>query len=271
MNQNTTPIPPQPSKLYLRLSDSRICFARYEKRQQEPVFDFSLYHIQPQVSLHQNLRDAIGTEALLQAPIEETVVLVSTPITLMPLADFQEEDCNTIYNYCFPQQPGRIFYDIIPAANAVLMFSLNELICQDLEQCFTNVKYISAQTPMLRRFSTKGLHHQVQKRLFVYRHEKSIDVAIFEGSRLIMANSYTAINDDDVAYYVLNLVQQQSMDNGNSNIYVAGNPVLRENASNKLREFISNVYIIHPSADFNRHPVAMHEHMPYDMMALLLD
>ena len=260
-----------PRSLYLRLSDSRICFARYEMRQ-EPVFAFSPYRLRPQTSLTVNLREAVQSEPILHAPTNETLVLVSSPITPVPLAEFQEEDCDTIYNYCFPEdKPRRVFYDIVPAANTVLMFSLDVQTCKNIEEIFENVRYISALTPVLRRFSTKGIVGNTQKRLFVYRHEKSIDIAVFEETRLIMVNSYPATNEMDAAYYVFNVAKQLGMDNKTAVFYVAGENTLRDHIVDTLRQFASHVYSINPTAEFNRHIISTTEGVPYDLMSLLID
>ena len=260
-----------PTSLYLRLSDSRLCFARYEMRQQ-PLFAFSPYRLRPQTSLTVNLREALQSEPILHAPIKETLVLVSTPITPVPLADFQEEDCNTIYNYCFPEdKPRRVFYDIVPAANTVLMFSLDEQTCKDIEEVFDNVRYFSSFTPVLRHFSTKGIVGNPQKRMFIYRHENSIDLAVFEESRMIMVNTYPIINENDVAYYAFNVAKQLEMDNKQAAFYVAGNNSLRDGTVEALKQFAVNVYNINPTAEFNRHIISTTPGVPYDLMSLLLD
>ena len=271
MNEEALSSPHIPRTLYLRLSDSRICFARYEQRQ-EPDFAFSLYKLRPDASLTINLREALQTESILRAPIQETIVLVSSPITPVPLAEFQEEDCNTIYNYCFPEEgPRRVFYDIVPAANTVLMFSLEEQTCRNIEEVFDNVRYVSALTPILRRFSTKGVVGNPQKRLFVYRHEKSIDIAVFEETRLIMVNSYPAQTETDVAYYVFNVGKQLALDNATTAFYTAGQHDLRNRVVEALQQFATNVYSINPTAEFNRHIVSTTEGVPYDLMTLLID
>ena len=110
-----------------------------------------------------------------------------------------------------------------------------------------------------------------QKRLFVYRHEKSIDIAVFEETRLIMVNSYPAITEMDAAYYVFNVGKQLAMDNATAAFYVAGNNDLRDKVVSALQQFAANVYSINPTAEFNRHIISTTEGVPYDLMTLLID
>lgn len=86
--------------LHIRISDTDICFAHYEKTG-APEFQFQPYHVRPQASLTVNLRLAMQQVALLQQQYERVEVYVNAPVTPIPLVEFQEEDVETTYNFCF--------------------------------------------------------------------------------------------------------------------------------------------------------------------------
>lgn len=261
---------PYPTTLYLRIAENSLCFARYESRR-EPLFDFSPFHVQPRSSLTVNLREAFSTERILQSPIDRVQALVAGPVTPVPLPDFQEEDCETLYNYCFPsEEKRRIFYDVVPTANVVLLFALDEATCRTLEEAFSNVHYVSCQTPVLRHFAAKG-GSTSGKRLFAYAHEDNLSLAIFEDNRLVMTNTYRIQGPTDAAYYVFNTAAHLAMDNGTAPFYVAGMAGLREPVAEELRKYAAHVYTVNPTGEFNRHKVAATPGVPYDLMAFLLD
>lgn len=271
MNEEVQPAPSAASPLYLRLSDSRLCFARYDK-QQRNGFSFFSYKLRPQASLTINLREAKEAVPMLQAPAPATVVLVSSPITLVPLAEFQEEDSETIYNYCFPaDRPRRVFYDIVPETHAVLMFAVDEQVGADLEEFFQNVRFTASLTPLLRRFANKGNLGNASKRIFICRHERSIDLAAFEDNRLIMVNSYPTLNETDAVYYTCNVAQHLGIAAETAPFYVAGDPDARERLISALRPFAPQVRGINPTAEFNRHIISTTEGVPYDLMSLLIE
>lgn len=258
-----------PTTLYLRLGDDEICFARYEARR-ETYFEFAPYSVRPNASLAVNLREAKISEPILSAPISKVQVPVVGATTPVPLADFQEEDCETLYNYTFPSEtPRRVFYDVLPSANAVLLFSLDETTCRILEEEFGNVHYVSALTPVLRHFSVKGM--SAAKRLFAYVQGGMLSVAVFEESKLVVTNTYRMANPVDAAYYVFNVASHQAMKPEEAAFYVAGGPEERESISAELRKYAANVYTINPAGEYNRHIVAMTSGVPYDLMTLLLD
>lgn len=270
MNEAAPHTPAPPRTLYLRIAPSELCFARYEQRH-ETYFDFSPYNVRPQTSLTVNLREACETEPILQSPISGVQVIVSGPVTPVPLADFQEEDCEALYNYCFTEErKRRVFYDIVAPVNTVLLFSLDEMTCRTLEDTFSNIHYLSARTPVLRHFASKGGPTATGKRLFVYCHEHVADITVFEENRLVMTNTYEIHEPADAAYYVFNITRHLAIDNATTPFFVAGTAELRDPVVTELRHYTPTVHPIHPSAEFNRNIVATTAGVPYDLMALLI-
>lgn len=254
------------ANLHIRISDTDLCFAGYEAAK-PPVFTFEAYHIRPRASLLVNLREAVDCVDILQRQYDRVEVFVNGPITPVPLADFQEEDAETTYNFCFmPEGKRRVFYDTVPASNVVFLFALAESTCRVLEDTFGDVHYTSALTPLTRHFATKGLDNTRGKRMFVYTHDGVIDVLVMEDARLVMLNTYPVKTLTDVDYYVFNLARRVGVDIAEAPIFIAGTPALREPVVNELQKYASRVYAINPAAEFNRNIIATTEGIPYDFI-----
>lgn len=258
--------------LYIRLSDTDIHFARFDNHDSQ-TFRFNTYHLRPQISLIMNLRNALENVELLRDYKGSVEVLVNTPVTPVPLADFQEEDCTTLYDFCFTEEERhRVFYDTIPAANAVLLFGLGEAVCHAIEDAFGEVRYSSSRTALLQHFATKALETGTQRRrLFVYTHEGMIDVAVFDDARLLMFNTYNVRTLTDVAYYTFNLARHLGFAPQTEPIYVAGEELLRTPVVEELQKYASHVFAVNPAADFNRHVAATTAGIPYDMTTHILN
>ena len=258
--------------LYIRLSDTDLHFANFDKATQAS-FTFATYHLKPQYTLTMNLREALTSLDMLKLPFSHVEVVINTPVTPVPLADFQEEDCQSTYSYCFTQNKAmRVFYDIVPAANVVLLFALEEVMCRTLEEAFGEVRYSSAQTALLQHFSSKGLStaSTSHRRLFVYVHEGIADVSIFEDTHLVMFNSYAVHTPSDVAFYVFNLTHHLGFNVQEDPLFIAGEDLLRQPVVEELGRYAPRVYGVNPAADFNRHVVSTTPHVPYDLIPLLL-
>lgn len=258
-----------PRTLYLRLSESELHLVRYEAGA-EPHLYLTPYHLRPQASLTVNLREATAALDILKAETSKVRVVVTGAVTPVPLAEFQEEDCERIYNYCFAGDEGahRVFYDTVPSANAVLVFSLKESICRALDDRFGEVRYASAVTYVLDHFCRKASAGTPGRRVFVYAHDAQATVAVFEESRLVMVNSYEVQAESDVLYYVFGVAARLGIDLAQVPFFVAGEG--REQLVERMRAYAEKVYPVNPAGEFNRHPVALNGELPYDMMCLLL-
>lgn len=208
---------------------------------------------------------------LLQQPYDRAEVYVNAPVTPIPLVEFQEEDAETAYNFCFsPNEKRRVFYDTVPASNVVFLFALAENTCRTLEEAFGQVRYTSALTPVVQHFAQKGLATTNGKRIFVYTHDGVIDVIVLDDSRLVMLNTYTVRTLTDVDYYVFNLARHLALDMNETPVFVAGMPTLRTPVIEELKKYAARVYPVNPSAEFNRNVVSTTEGVPYDLMCALL-
>ena len=254
---------------FVRLGDG-IDFARYDARQPES-FSFFAYDVNPTASLAVNLRTALDTLPPADNTVTDAQVLVAaSPVTLVPLAHFREEDCAALYGYCFPESQGcEVYYDVLPTANAVLLFALQRQLARTLEDTFGSVHYVSALTPLMRHFADKS--SQGGQRLYAYAAEGRLHLSVFEGGRLLMANSYRMQAPTDAAYYLLNMARRTGTDPQTATFYVAGSSDLRDAILGELRKYVRQVNAIHPAAEFNRHPVVRNKQVPYDLACFLLE
>lgn len=283
------PLPPLPGTSYLRLSDTHLHFVRYEAGA-EGLFAFEAFDLKPQLSLAANLREMRRGVAEMQSVNGGLHLVVSGPVTPVPLSEFQEEDCEALFTQCFPErEKRRIFYEVIGTLSIVLLFSLEEATCRTLEEAFGEILYQSAVTPLLRHFSRKAVPGDGHKRVVIYPHDTCTDIIIFDELRLMAVNSFATTEPADIAYFALGLAHQLSltvlpeshtaeekgcvtMRPGNcTTLYVAGEQALRDRTCDELRQYAADVVPIRPSGEYNRHRVAATPDLPYDLVTLLLD
>ncbi len=256
--------------LHIRISDTDICFIRYEAGRAD-TFHFERYLVRPQASLTVNLREAMAQCDLRRDDEHRAEVHVKGAVTPVPLADFQEEDVERLYSFCFqPGEERRTFYDVIPACNVVALFALPEQTCRILEDTLGSIRYTSSTAAVVGHFAGKARTTGQARRIYIYTHDTEIDTAIFEDTRLLALNTYKALNAADVAYFTLNLARHVGADLATTPIYVAGEAKRRDEAAAELAQYAARVFPVNPSADFNRHIIATTPHVPYDMMCALL-
>ena len=202
-----------------------------------------------------NLRKPLARFPLLQNLPPQIEICVNGRVTPVPLAEFQEEDAETIYNYCFRSDvANRVFYDTVPASNIVLLFALEETTCRIIEETFgADVHYTAALTHVVQDFATKaqGMGKQNGRRIFVYTHDGVVDIAVMEDARLLMLNTYNVRTLTDVDYYVFNLAHHLGVNIAETPVFVAGIPALRDPVVDELQKYAPAVYAVNPAAEFN--------------------
>lgn len=262
----SSPRPPRRDRLFVRLGDG-IAFAHYDARQPES-FSYYAYEASPAASMAVNLHNALDTVPGDNASTDALVLVAGCPTTLMPLAYFHEEDCEAVYGYCCPGEGDlEVFYDTLPADNAVLLFALRRPLVRILNESFASVRYVAALTPVLRHFAERS--RTGGKRLFVYLDGGTTHLAAYDNGRLLMSNSYSVRDTADTVYFALNMARKLGLDVKADPFYVVGRPEAREAAIHALRPYVRQVNPVNPSAEFNRHPAARTEQVPYDLACFL--
>ncbi len=260
--------------MHLRLSDNDICIARYDRGRlpdDRDAFRFQSFPVLPRASLLVSLADTVLPLPDCRRPDGRVEVVFTTPATPIPLAEFQEEDIEAAYRQVFsPEEPRRLFYDPVPPLNLVLVFAADPAVCRRLEEAFAEVHYSCALTPVLCHFAEKGLGVHGNRRVFIYAHESVVDVALIDGCRLDFLNSYTCLSLSDVTYFTLGALEQLRVDPAEYPFFVAGDPQMRMPLIDELRHYSDQVYPINPAAEFNRHPIARAEGVPYDLVCAML-
>lgn len=283
MTDNSKPVNAK-RKLYIRIASDSLNVARLSDAATD--FEAATLPLNPTASLTANVRQALINSALCTG-VSDAQVLVSGPTTFVPLAEFQEEDCEQLYDFCLPSESvtrRRVFYDIVPSTNCVALFALDENVCRSIEDLLgLTPHYVSAFTSLIRHFSAKPVIPRAgHKRFFVYAHGEHADVVVLESGRLLHASGYTVGSVADVAYYALALArslganvvsvaaQGETVSVPDTFYVVADDRETINNVVDELRQYAADVLPIIPSAEFNRHSAASNPDIPYDLLTFLI-
>lgn len=265
--------------LYLRLDEQYISLLAYDQHKlalaQQGVKAIPLEHRMQRlgVGMRVNLRDirAAHADFVEQQPTE---VLLTASASLIPLALFDENTFAKWHNYVTKSKfetsaAYRYFYDALPCANAMLVYSLSQDVCTALEEEFGELHYRSAFTALLQHFSQLNKIHN-EKRLYLHCREGKMDAAIFESHKLLYFNTYEVLSPSDVAYYAFSLAKILGIDTHELPIQLCGHAMLCQDARKELEAFSERITQRHLVAEYNRHPLTQVQHLPYDLATLIL-
>lgn len=135
-----------------------------------------------------NLRQAFKESTLLQRGYQKVRVYLDSPILLVPIEEFHEEDIDVLYQHAFnSHNSDAILYRVQPELNAVAVFPINKDLKMVVEDNFKDVRFTPIMQPMwhyLHHRSFTGIH----RKLYVYFHDKKLDVSV---SRRTVSNFST--------------------------------------------------------------------------------
>ena len=125
---------------------------------------FEPYVVKSGVSLAANLREAFKTAELLSHVPPRARVLIDSPVLMVPVEIFDEDDMETMHNHAFPrQEQDAIFYNVLPDLIAVAVFSMNKDLKLVVDDHFQTVRLIAAMSPVRVVFRDSSFTEAAQK------------------------------------------------------------------------------------------------------------
>lgn len=261
--------------LSLLIDSQRLAFAAYASKP-TPRLDYDVIPLPTNLPLCDALQSASRTLPMLQKAGEDDVqVLVQGEVTLVPIADFEEEHITTLYDYCVPPkegEPRRVMYDLIPSAGAALLFSVSEATHEAVTSGLgMPVHYVSAVTPLLRHLMTLPTEAgKSSKHVYAYVQAGRTLLVILSGHRLLMLNTYETHSAEDVAYYLLQAAASLGIQTDGDAFHIMGTSSAASSAYELLTQYVVHLNRLTPKESLAQHASLISEEMPYELLTLLL-
>ena len=258
----------QEQRLMIRVGQGSLSFAF--KNVADGAYSFFQYNVNGGISMAANLREALRDGQLRLSEWRKVQVLLDSPVVMVPIDEYDEHSKELLYNYSVTgQENNAVLATILPQVNAVALYSMNKDLRLVLADNFSDIK-IHPVCGALWQYRQRRSLSGGNEKLYCYFHDGKLEVCSFRKNRFRFVNSFKAAHAGDAAYFILSVWKQLAMDGKKDDIYVAGSFCDSDALMQQLRRFVGNVYKINASADFNRHPLTLHDGVPFDMVAALL-
>ncbi len=217
-----------------------------------------------------NLREAFKEINLQPGGWQRAMVLVDSPVLMIPVDEYKDSLKDVYYHHAITGRTGEtVMHTVLPSLNAVAVYSMNKDLKLVVDDHFNDVRYTHVCAPVwehLYRRSFTG----VRQKLYAYFHDKKLDVFSFQQNRFKFTNSFDTNLAPDAVYFILNVWKQLAFDNRRDELHLVGELPGRDELVQELRQFVQNVYVINPKAEFNRAPITEIKGLPYDLMTYFL-
>lgn len=267
MNIELTRLP----RTIIRIGRQTLAFAlptRESDGNGKPVVHYEPYTVKSGMSIAANLRNAFHDSVILTQASNRVQVLVDAPVLLVPMEEYAEDQVATLYMHTFPGQKNEVVLQhIIPDLNCVAVFSMNKDTRMVVSDHFDDVRIMPVMVPVWQHLHQRSYTGMTRK-LYAYFHDRQLAVFAYAKNRFRFSNTFNAVEVTDSAYFILYVWQQLAMDHKKDELYIVGDIADPEGLRNELKKYVSNVFPINPSAEFNHAPVTQAAQVTYDVVCL---
>lgn len=256
-------------RLIVRVGKGSLAFAYKDADNGSKVF--LPYGVNGGISMAANLREALKDETMRLLPRWRKVqVLLDSPTIMVPVDEYDDHNKELLFNYSMRgQENNAVLATILPQVSAVALYAMNKDLRLVFADNFADIKIhpvCGSVWQYLQRRSMAGNN----EKLYCYFHDGKLDVCSFRKNRFRFANAFQTPHAGDAAYFILAAWEQLAMNAKKDDIYIVGQFREKDELLKELNKFVANVYNIKPSSEFNRHPLALNEDVPFDMLTTLL-
>lgn len=251
-------------RLTIRISDNSLSFST-PMTNDDGHIDYETFPVKAGISTAANLRLALAEGRLAGRGHKEAVVMTDSPVLLVPIEEYEENDITTLYSHVYGStKSDTVMHTVLPGQNAVAAFAVNNdlrLVVGDNFAAHTFMPLMQPVWSYLHKRSFTG----TRPKLFAHFHDRHVEVVGFRQNRFRFCNRFDATRYRDVAYYILYVWQQLGMDTQRDELHLSGIPDERDELLDMLRRCISNVYEINPAADLGYALTEGAHGMPLDL------
>ncbi|MDD5855331.1 MAG: DUF3822 family protein [Prevotella sp.] len=252
-------------RLTIRISRNTLSFSAVNPDEPGNII-YEPYTVKSGVSIAANLREAFKAIDLLRNGWQRAMILLDGPVLMLPVDTFNDAAADELFKYSMTGHDNDVILStVLPSLNAVAVYPINKDLKQVIDDHFSDVRYVHVCTPVwnhLYRRSFTGIRNKV----YAYFHDRKMEVFCFQQNRFRFTNSFETTLAPDAVYYILNVWKQLALDNKRDELHLIGDLPERDSLVTELRNFIRNVYIINPKAEYNRAPITEIPNLPYDLI-----
>lgn len=258
------------NRMTLRVAAGSLAFALPKDTDRTQV-DFYKYASKNGISVAAQLRDAFKTVDLLKnTTTDRAKVMVDSPVLLIPLDEYNDNDKETLYKHSFPSTEGcAIIGNVLPDLNAVAVFALNRDLKLVVEDHYSDTRYIHLMQPVWDYLHRRHFLGN-RRKLYVYFHDNELEMFSFERNHFIFYNRYQARSAKDAVYFTLFVWKQLALDQMHDELFLGGEIPDKEQLLRGLRSYVQMVAVISSAASFSNVPLTQEKGITFDMITSLL-
>lgn len=221
------------------------------------------------MSLSANLREAFRTSPLLQRPVTSAQVLIDSPVMLMPIEEFEQDDAPALYRHAYPHLASyTVLHTVLPDLAAVALYSAPSDLLLVINDHYADPRLMPVEIAVWHYMLHRS-HTSQNRKLYAYFHDQRMSLFAFTTQdRFAFHCTYDATSPHDTIFYMLAVWQQLAMDAERDELHLSGLVPQPPQTVETLHRYLQRVYTVRPAAELNRAPITRIPLLPLDTMLL---
>lgn len=145
-----------------------------------------------------------------------------------------------VFDASFPNSSCSMLVNNITEQSANVLMGIDPKLLNFIRRTFNNPHIHHYMSSLCRYFIHKSRRGNSAK-MYAHLRENSLDLMVFSGGQLRLANTFAYCQPVDAVYYIMACRQHLDLNNESDELYVLGNATHREEIVTMLREHITNV------------------------------
>lgn len=137
----------------------------------------------------------------------------------------------------------------IPGFNQQLIFSYPKELMNVLNSKFTAFDFMHKSVPLLA--SAVDVRNEKKNTLLINFEKKYVRMIVIKDMQIALYNSFYFKNESDFLYYTLNICHTLQIDPQRDELLIGGYVADDSGYIRQLKKFVSNIYFLKPSENFN--------------------
>lgn len=221
-----------PYSLSIRITTDGFSFTL--KQGEDTILKRSVYC--PESLLDEKLLTELQQQNLLGKQFQHTYVVLHTKSQTVPNELYRPEDETIWFTSLHPTKRLHeiiIKSQYIPELGCYTIFSIPKKVYLALQEALgENITYQHVSAELIAEL----LQHR-DKHLAIYQHQKNVDMVVMNNGGLLLSNQFSTQNDTDIAYWVLNAIEQFKLPTNLKTILVL--PEQTSGLNNLLQKLLS--------------------------------
>jgi len=196
------------------------------------------------------LTRAIGEDDLLQGDFKDVFCIwENSRTTLLPSALYNKNNLKTYFEFNqVLDELDELHADYINQLDAYLIYPMHHEIANTFIKFYPRIKFFNQATPFIQ-FCLKG-SNEPGKKVYANFQEDFFDVVVFEGSSLLLHNSFKYRNEKDIIYFVLHVYDKLGLDTKETGIVLSGQVKKGNGSTEAIKEVVTSVEMALPDDQF---------------------